>query len=91
MTLGDLGQLLPQELDAVLAADGIGTKPALKYRLYRSDDLTEPMLGPLTYEITTFNFNRDGASFRAGPRSLNLNRTGERYTIARFPMLKGFL
>lgn len=89
--LGDLGEVLPEEFDAVASANGYDIKPTVKYRLYRSDDLTAPMLGPYTLEVTAFSFTREGASFEAKAPSLNVNRTGEVYRIDRFPMLKGFL
>ncbi len=88
---GDLGEVLPAELDAVADANGWEEKPVIKYRLYRSDDLSAPMLGPYTLEVTSFSFTRDGASFEAKAPSLNINRTGELYKVDRFPMLKGLL
>lgn len=89
--LGDLGQTLPAELDAVRTADGFDEKPSVKYRVYRSDDTSAPAYGPLTFEITAINFDESGASFEASARALNLNRTGQRYTVERFPMLNGFI
>lgn len=89
--LGDLGEVLPLELDAVTEANGMGVKPIVRYRIYRSDDLSEPMYGPLLLEVQTFSFAREGASFEAKAPSLNINRTGELYHIERFPMLRGFL
>ena len=89
--LGDLGEVLPNELDAVAAASGYGEKPTIKYRLYRSDDLSAPMLGPYLMEVKSFSFTKEGASFEARAPSLNVSRTGELYRIDRFPMLKGFL
>lgn len=91
VNFGDLGELLPTELDAVASAGGYGVKPTVKYRLYSSDDLTAPMLGPHTLQVTAFSFTRDGASFIAKAPSLNVNRAGEVYRLARFPMLKGLL
>lgn len=91
LEFGDLGEILPDEIDLVTAADGFLTKPKLKYRTYRSDDLTTVMFGPLELEITEFAFNRTGATFEAKAPSLNIHRTGEIYTIDRFPMLRGFL
>lgn len=89
--LGDLGEVLPIELDAVADADGFLTKPTIKYRTYRSDDLSEPLFGPLTLEITGISFGEEGASFEAKAPSLNNKRTGEIYEFSRFPMLRGFL
>ena len=88
---GDLGEILPMELDAVSDGDGFVEKPVIKYRTYRSDDLTAPLVGPLILEVTTFNFNREGSTFEAKAPSLNINRTGELYKVARFPMMRGFL
>ena len=89
--LGDLGQVLPREVDAISSAGGLDVKPTVKYRLYRSDDLTSPMVGPYLLQISSFNFNREGSSFTAKAPSLNVLKTGELYKIDRFPMLKGFL
>ena len=89
--LGDLGEVLPVELDAVALAAGYGTKPTVKYRTYRSDDLTAPLYGPVTLEVENFSFTRDGASFEAKAPSLNISETGERYSYDRFPMLRGYL
>ena len=89
--LGDLGEVLPTELDAVSSAAGFGVKPTVKYRAYRSDDLTAPMFGPMFLEVETFSFNREGSSFEAKAPSLNRNKTGEAYKLDRFPMLRGCL
>ena len=92
LKVGDLGEIIPNELDLVAnAANGFQVKPLLKYRSYRSDDLTAPMFGPLNLEVTEFNFVKDGAEFEAKAPLLNINRTGEVYTLDRFPMLRGFL
>jgi len=89
--IGDLGEVLPTELDLVQAGNGFATKPTLLYRTYRSDDLSVPMFGPVSLEITEITFNKTGAKFEAKAPSLNINRTGEVYSIDRFPMLRGFL
>ncbi|MBN46212.1 MAG: hypothetical protein CMH23_07030 [Methylophaga sp.] len=89
--LGDLGEVLPPELDAVSSAGGFETKPIVKYRTYRSDDLNAPLFGPLVLEVKSFSFNREGSTFEAKAPSLNVNKTGELYKIDRFPMLRGFL
>lgn len=90
-TLGDLGEVLPKELDAVASGSGFGEKPKVVYRTYRSDDLTVPLFGPVLLEVESFAFNREGSSFTAKAPSLNINKTGELYTLERFPMLRGFL
>jgi hypothetical protein len=89
--LGDLGETIPQEIDACIAAGLLETKPTLVYRVYRSDDLTAPMEGPFVYEITSIAQKSDAAAFNAQAPALNTSRTGEAYDLGRFPMLAGFL
>lgn len=89
--LGDLGDILPKEIERVIAADGLSEKPAFKYRTYRSDDLTAPMVGPITLQIEEIAANSSGAVFEAKAPSLSINGTGELYSINRFPMLRKFL
>lgn len=89
--LGDLGELIPREIMAVMAAGGMLTKPQVIYRAFRSDILTAPMGGPLRLEIKTVSRNREGCSFDAAAVSLNLNTTGEVFDMTRFYSLRGFL
>lgn len=89
--LGDLGEIVPKEIDNVVNAGTFGIKPTLIYRTFRSDDMTAPMDGPYRYEITSIGTKKDAASFVAQAPSLNVTRTGEVYSLDRFPMLAGFL
>lgn len=91
ITLGDLGEVLPKELDSVASAQGFDVKPVVIYRTYRSDDLSRPLFGPVMLEVESFAFNREGSTFTAKAPSLNVNKTGELYKLERFPMLRGFL
>ncbi len=91
INLGDLGEIVPLELDLVADDDDFITKPSVIWRMYRSDDLTQPLQGPITLEIKDFAFKREGCSFEAKAPSLNNNRTGELYSLARFPMLRGVM
>ena len=88
---GDLGQILPMELDNVAAANAFNIKPTMKYRVYRSDDLSVPLYGPLQFEITILPFKSDGVTFEARAPRLNQLGTGELYSLDRFPMLAGFI
>jgi len=89
--LGDLGEIVSKEFDLIRSANGFSTKPTVKYRTYRSDDLDNILFGPYNMEVDTFSFNREGCVFEAKAPSLNIGRTGEIYSIDRFPMLKGLL
>lgn len=89
--LGDLGQIIPFELTNVMKVDGHKIKPIVKYRTFRSDDLNNVLYGPVILQIDSFTFNREGCLFDAKSPSLNIAKTGEIYTLVRFPMLRGML
>jgi hypothetical protein len=98
VTLGDLGQMIPQEIDRYLAdrASRLAaflpvSKPSLTYRVFRSDDLSAPMDGPFIYEVSTNASKKKAQTLTAGAPRLNLNQTGESYRMNRFPMMRGFL
>ena len=91
ITLGDLGEMIPQEIDCCVAAGTMGIRPQVAYRVYRSDDLSAPIDGPFFYEVTTGAAKKQGQTFTAGAPRLNLNQTGETYRMDRFLMLRGFL
>jgi hypothetical protein len=91
MDFGDLGEIIPAEIDAVKAADNAKELPKFIYRTYRSDDLDNVLYGPVVLETKSFNFTREGCSFAARAPSLNIRRTGEGYALPRFPALRGLL
>lgn len=96
ITFGDLGQVLPQELDNLMSPGGGAApftleKPVIMYRTYRSDDLSVPLFGPYRFVANTIAFVKEGATLQCSAPRLNLNATGELYTMDRFPMLAGFL
>jgi len=88
---GDLGEIMPLELDRMLNSDTMSVKPKLIYRVYRSDVLDSPLYDPQYLEIQNFAFNRDGVSFQAIAPQLNVTQTGSEYTTDRFPTLQGYL
>ena len=49
--LGDLGEILPMEIDRIRAADAMGTPPTVVFRAYTSDDLSAPVIGPIVLEM----------------------------------------
>jgi len=51
----------------------------------------EPAFGPFNLQINSIAFNKQGCTFTAKPVQFNKSRTGDIYTVERFPMLKGFL
>jgi hypothetical protein len=91
ISFGDLGEVLPKELDAVTSADLMQIKPTVIYRVYRSDDLSAPMIGPIRLEANNFSFTGEGATFEAVAPYVNRTRTGESYNLTRFKTLRAFL
>jgi len=89
--LGDLGEIIPTEIDRIRDSNTFDERPVVKYRIYSSGDLTSPIYGPVTYEIQNVTFNKTGCTLEARPPTVNINKTGEIYKLDRFPMLKGFL
>lgn len=88
---GDLGEIIPEELGRIRAGNGFAEYPVVKYRTYRSDILDAPLYGPIYLQVKRFNNERNGSMFEAKAPSLNVSKTGEKYSIARFPMLSGLL
>jgi hypothetical protein len=91
INLGDLGEHLPMQIDNVAKYNSFHVKPTVTYRTYRSDDLDHVLYGPLFLEITSLSFTKEGCAFDAKAPSLNINTTGELYSIDRFSTLRGFL
>lgn len=91
LDFGDLGEVIPKEVDAAELADGMGVRPQLRYWAFRSDDLDEPILGPYEYEVRSVSFTAEGATIKASAPELAKSATGEAYTLERFPMLRGML
>lgn len=91
VTFGDLGTILPQELDRVFSDGLIETKPIVKYREFQSDGSTHSLMyygEPL--QIASIAFNQDGCTFEAMNTLTNSTSIGMRYTTDTFPPLRGF-
>jgi hypothetical protein len=91
LTFGDLTDIIPEEIARVRAADTFSIAPKVRYWVYRSDDYTQALLGPLNFEITALPYTREGFAAAAQAPTININGTGEVYALERFPMLRGFL
>ena len=89
--LGDLGEIIPQELDRVTNEGTFNILPDLIYRTYRSDDLENILFGPIRLSARNFSFREEGATFIANAPALNSTKTGKLYTFEDFPMLRGFV
>lgn len=89
--LGDPGEVFGAEIDRLVAAGTMTTKPKLRYWVYRSDDLAVPLLGPLNYEVVNVSAKGGYVTAEAQAPEKNASRTGELYTFSRFPMLRGLI
>jgi len=88
--LGDLGEIIPVEIDAMIAAGTTDVLPKAVLRLYSSANLAAPLEVVVRY-VTGVSRNAQGATLEANAPSMNKNRTGELYTLDRFPTLKAFI
>lgn len=88
---GDLGELLPRELDRLYRAQTLTVKPTVIYRVYKERDPFSPLIGPIRLEASSFSFKAEGASFEASAPYANRNRTGIIYDLTVFYMLRGYL
>ena len=79
ISFGDLGDIIPKEVDNMILADTMSVKPQVVYRMYRSDDLSSPLTTPYYLEIQNFSFNTDGVTFQAQAPQLNVTTTGNNY------------
>jgi len=84
----DPENILRKELDRI--ALDTTEKIILTYRVYLSDDLTEPQ-AVQRLQVESITYTRGVAALSAVAPKLNVTRTGELYTFNRFPMLRGFL
>ena len=91
VTLGDLGDIVPMEMENVAKSEYSHIKPNIIYRTYRSDDLSRPIFGPVKLEVNTITSNHEGSVIEAAAPVISTLRTGERYSITNFPSLRGFL
>jgi len=92
VTLGDLGEFLPDEIQRARDAGTLVTDPAVvRYRIYRSNNLEAPMYGPITLQAKTIARTVQGAQFDAKAPQINATKTGMIYRTDLFPTLLGFL
>ena len=89
--LGDLGEIIPQEIDAVRASTVTSTHPAVVYRAFSSSDLSGPLEGPFNLRMVGPTVGSQGTIFKAEPLTANNSATGDIYSIERFPGLLGVI
>jgi hypothetical protein len=91
ITVGDLGSVIPEQLDLIDQFNANSIKPIVRYRAYRSDDFTTPLTeSPVICEIKRISFTKQGCSFEAIAPYLNTSSTGIRYDTKTFPTMSAF-
>lgn len=89
-TLADVDDELIDAVEQVYSSPGRKVRASLVYKVFRSDDLSTPMIQLQTLEIPKISKNSDGkVTFDAKARGLNDVGTGRLYTFEEFPLLRG--
>ncbi len=91
VNFGDLGVIIGSEIKALHEANAMNVRPVAKFRTYRSDNLDEPMSGPLVLEVVSVTTTEEGCSIECQAPNINATKTGTEYSIEQFPMLRPFV
>jgi len=90
--LGDLGEILPDEIQRARSAGTLRTSPpTVVHRSYRSDNLNRPMFGPIVLRAQPITRSPEGAQFDATAPYGNISKTGMLYRPDLFSALWGFV
>lgn len=89
-TLADVDDELIDAVELSYETEHRSVRAQLVYKVFRSDDLTTPMIELQTLEIPKISKSSDGrVTFDAKARGLNDVGTGRVYTFEEFPLLRG--
>ncbi len=91
IALGDLSEIMPPEVDRMVAAGTIKIPPNVVFRRFSSDDLSAPMVGPIRLQMVEPTVTFEGMVFSARPQSANRVATGLVYNFDQFPTARGLL
>lgn len=93
VTIGGLGEILPEEFERIFAGGFLTQKPTVSYRLYSSDDLNSPIHERLGLQVSGVAEKEGAATFTGEAQRLNSSKTGEIYSLddEAFPDLRGAL
>ena len=89
ITVGDLGQVVPQLLKIIRDADNF-ERPSVVYRAYSSNHLDSPLQVVKGYEVEDRATDHQATTFNAATKRANSTGTGMFYTVDNFPSLKAF-
>ena len=89
LTLADVDDELMNDVKKIHSSAFSKQKPECSFKIYRDDDLSEPMVTMSSLEIPVVSKDTAGlVTFEAQAPRLNSVRTGRLYTIEDFPLLR---
>lgn len=88
--IGDVGEIMPRELDRLRKGSYPQVRPTVNYRVYLTSDLSEPSLSVRGLEVTDNQQKKEGAVFACKARELNKNSTGITFNYSDFAALRYF-
>ncbi|WP_198077798.1 hypothetical protein [Acinetobacter calcoaceticus] len=92
LTIGDVDDKLIMAADKARLSEYWKSRPKVKWRLYRDDNLTIPLVTLQTLEVASISKDDTGnCTFEAVAPELNSVKTGEIYDLERFPLLRGLI
>lgn len=92
VTIGDVDSDFIEQFENIRNTIYAHVRPQLKFRIYRDNDLINPLIVLPVLEIKDITKDASGnATFQALAPELNSVKTGETYTLERFPLLRGSL
>ncbi len=89
ITVGDLGQVVPQLLKIIRDADNF-ERPSVVYRAYSSNNLDSPLQVVKGYEVEDRSTDHQATTFNAATKRANSTGSGLFYTVDEFPSLRSF-
>jgi len=86
----DVGNVFAYEFTRVNKTS-LSEPVSVKYYVFRSDDLVNPIVGPYDLLATSVVIQPDSVSFKAKSIAANISSTGSRYSLRDFPVMKGLI
>lgn len=91
VTVGDVGLIIPKEIDRLYNSPHELDRPILTYRSYLLSNLNEPFETARGLKIIENTPQAQGAVFTATQRTLNDKPSGRVFTLDKWKALRGFL
>ncbi len=90
ITLADMEDELMTAIENIRSSAYPRVKPQIIFKIYRDDDLSNPMFEMQTLEIPIISKDSTGlVTFDAQAPELNSVKTGRLYTFEEYPLLRG--